>query len=146
MTRGKRHPPELRAQVVAAIMSGTGVREAARQFGVDPTMASRWVQAGVATIAAQEKERDLHALVVEYLVTGFRAMINQAEVFGDPAYCRTQSANDLAISHGVLGDKLAGVAATAQALGLVGAKAAAAADDRAAESRELAAAQAPEAT
>src|SRR5262252_1885947 len=93
---------------------------AALQFNVDKSLLSRWVSAAELQPVATVKRPDLQELIAHYLDVGFRAMITQAEVFGDPAYCRTQSANDLAIAHGVLGDKLAGVAATAQALGLIG--------------------------
>ena len=53
-------------------------------------------------------------------VDRYARMSFDVEVFADPDYCRMQDADTLAISHGVLGDKLAGIAATAQALGLVG--------------------------
>lgn len=120
MTRGVPHPAELRAQVVAAVLAGASIAQVAAQFNLDKGLVSRWVQNNGLQPVATEKRTDLQALIARYLEVGFRAMIAQAEVLGDPEYCRTQSANDLAISHGVLGDKLAGVAATAQALGLIG--------------------------
>jgi hypothetical protein len=61
----------------------------------------------------------LGELIVEYMVVGLEAMIAQARVFGDPEYCRRQDAGALAISHGVLTDKLTGIAATAKTLGVV---------------------------
>lgn len=70
-------------------------------------------------LIATKKEPADADLILTYLRTGLRAMIVQAEVFADPVYCRAQTAADLAIAHGVLGDKLAGVAATAQAMGLL---------------------------
>ena len=69
----------------------------------------------------QKRESELD-LIMDYFHAALRAMRVQAEVFGDPEYCRAQSANDLGIAHGILGDKLAGIAATAQALGLIGAQ------------------------
>jgi hypothetical protein len=42
-------------------------------------------------------------------------------VFGDEHYCRAQDADKLAIAHGVLGDKFAGIATTAASLGLIAA-------------------------
>ena len=76
------------------------------------------MQAGNVPLVRTEKT--LTDLILDYLQTGFRAMIVQAEVYADEHYCRAQDADKLAIAHGVLGDKLAGVAATAQALGLIG--------------------------
>jgi hypothetical protein len=71
-----------------------------------------------------KKTEDDGELIMAYFRAALRAMASQAEVFGDPAYCRTQDAHNLAIAHGVLGDKLAGIATTAQALGLLGTHAA----------------------
>lgn len=119
MPRGVPHSPELRAQVVAAVLAGTTIAAAARQFGLNKALVSRWAAGGLQPVATEKRE-DLQTLIARYLDAGFRALIVQAEVLGDPEYCRAQAANDLAISHGVLGDKLAGVAATAQALGLIG--------------------------
>jgi transposase len=45
MARGIAHPPELRAAVVAAVQGGASVRQAARQFGVNAGLVSRWVAA-----------------------------------------------------------------------------------------------------
>jgi hypothetical protein len=122
MTRGVPHPPELRAEVIAAVMAGSTISETALQFGLDKGLVSRWVAAeplhGVAT--QKIPDFDLESLIRRYLDVGFRAMISQAEVMCDPSYSRAQDADKLAIAHGVLGDKLAGVAATAQALGFLG--------------------------
>jgi hypothetical protein len=120
MTRGVAHPPELRTDVVNAVLAGMPIREAARQFGLDPTLVSRWVAAGVAGIATQKNESDAE-LIMRYFRTAIRAMITQAEVFGDEHYCRAQDADKLAIAHGVLGDKFAGIATTAASLGLIAA-------------------------
>jgi len=119
MTRGVAHPPELRAEVIAAVLAGTTITQAALQFNLDKGLVSRWVT-GLQAVATEKISPPLEQLIVEYLLTGFRAMISQAEVMSDPEYCRRQDADKLAIAHGVLGDKLAGVAATAQALGIVG--------------------------
>jgi len=122
MTRGVPHSPELRAQVIAAVLAGTSIAQAALQFGLSKSLVSEWASAdfSVRTVRTEKISPPLEQLIREYLLTGFRAMIAQAEVFSDPAYCRTQDADKLAIAHGVLGDKLAGVAATAQALGIAG--------------------------
>lgn len=117
MTRGVAHPPELRAEVVAAVLAGMSIVQAAAQFNLDKGLVSRWVSAAGLQPVATEKRPDLQQLILDYLALGFRAMIAQTEVFADPDYCRRQDADKLAIAHGVLGDKLAGVAATAQALG-----------------------------
>jgi hypothetical protein len=120
MPRGVAHPPELRAQVVAAVLAGSSIAQVAREFGLNKSLVATWMERGEVRTVRTEKKTDLQLLIVHYLDVGFRAMISQAEVFADPDYCRSQDADKLAIAHGVLGDKLAGVAATAQALGLIG--------------------------
>jgi hypothetical protein len=120
MTRGVAHPPELRAQVVAAVLAGSTQAQAAAEFGVDVSVVSRWVNAGLQPIAIEKKHVDTDTeLVMTYFRSAVRAMIVQANVFADEQYCRIQEADKLAIAHGVLGDKFVLVAAAAQALGLI---------------------------
>jgi hypothetical protein len=120
MTRGVAHPQELRAQVVAAVLAGTTVAEAARQFGVSKSLASEWSQsAEVRTIRTEKMVSDAE-LIMGYFRAALRAMIAQAELFADDDYCRRQDADKLALAHGILGTKLAGIAETAQSLGLIG--------------------------
>jgi LPS sulfotransferase NodH len=120
MTRGVAHSAELRTQVIAAVLAGMGISEAAREFGVDKASVSEWVsRARVGLFPTLKNESDAD-LVMRYFRTAIRAMITQAEVFGDEQYCRAQEADKLAIAHGVLGDKFAGIATTAASLGLIG--------------------------
>jgi len=119
MTRGVAHPPELRAQVVAAVLAGMSVMQAAKEFHLDHGLVSRWVANPVQPLAREKSQPDSE-LIMTYFRSALRAMIVQAEVFADDEYCRRQDADKLAIAHGVLGTKLAGVSETAQALGLIG--------------------------
>jgi hypothetical protein len=120
MTRGVAHSPELRARVVAAVLAGATIPDVAAQFNLDQSLVWRWVQTpSLQPIARQKTETDTD-LVMRYFRTAIRAMITQAEVFGDEQYCRAQDADKLAIAHGVLGDKFAGIATTAASLGLIG--------------------------
>src|SRR5262252_9041010 len=119
MTRGVPHPDELRAQVVAAVLAGSSIGQAARDFGLDKGLVSRWV-AGLQPLATQKRHETDTELIMAYCRAALRTLIAQTDVFGDEQYCRAQEADKLAIAHGVLADKLVGVAATAQALGLIG--------------------------
>jgi len=119
MTRGVPHSPELRAQVIAAVLAGMSVMQAAKEFHLDHGLVSRWVANPVQPIAREKSQPDSE-LIMTYFRSALRAMIVQAEVFADDEYCRRQDADKLAIAHGVLGTKLAGVSETAQALGLIG--------------------------
>jgi hypothetical protein len=119
MTRGVPHSDELRAQVLAAVNAGSSIGQAARDFGLDKGLVSRWV-ASLQPIATQKRQPTDTDLIMQYFRAALRTLIAQTEVFGDEQYCRSQEADKLAIAHGVLADKLVGVAATAQALGLIG--------------------------
>ena len=57
------------------------------------------------SVITQKKHR-IQALMLEYLEAGLNAQIAQAYVTSDPNYINRQSAESLAILHGVLGDKL----------------------------------------
>lgn len=120
--RGKAHPPEIRSQVEALLLAGRSQSDVCAQTGLDSGLVSRWA-AGLGDrlqqVAARKKET-YSDLIMMYFSAALRAMAAQAEVFGDPNYCRSQDADKLAIAHGVMGDKLAGIATTAQALGLIG--------------------------
>ena len=118
------HPAHIRAEAVAAVLAGEPLSDVARRYGLPKGTLGNWMAdvdpQGLERLRTLQKRPSLDQLIGDYLVIGFRAMISQAEVFSDPAYCRSQDADKLAIAHGVLGDKLAGVAAAAQALGFLG--------------------------
>lgn len=122
MARGKAHPPELRASAEALLLAGHSQAEVVSithlpQRTVSHVAARLGPQ--LAQVGLQKKEA-YGDLIMGYFSAALRAMTSQAEVFGDPDYCRSQDADKLGIAHGILGDKLAGIATTAQALGLLG--------------------------
>lgn len=124
MPRGRAHPPELRASAEALLLAGHSQAEVCDITRLDSGLISRWAKhlaPQLQQVAAKKEESDAD-LIMGYFRAALRAMISQAEVFGDPAYARSQNVRDLAISHGVIGDKLAGIATTAQALGLIGSR------------------------
>jgi transposase-like protein len=58
MPRGIPHSAELRAQVVAAILAGTTVAQAARQFKLSKQTVSRWAaEPSVGTIGTDQRAR-----------------------------------------------------------------------------------------
>jgi hypothetical protein len=125
MSRGRAHPPALRASVEALLMAGKTQAEVCAATGLDSGLVSRWagkLEPQLQQVAVEKKEV-YGDLIMGYFTAALRAMTSQAEVAGDPDYCRTQDADKLAIFHGVIGDKLAGIATTAQALGLIGTRA-----------------------
>ena len=95
MTRGVAHPPELRAQVVAAVMAGMTIVQAAAHFNLDHSLVSRWV----AQVAHDQRARDpetigdlLYDLVAEHVAT-LRAQLQAA---AQPTWLEKQPAAELA--------------------------------------------------
>lgn len=124
MTRGRAHPPEIRANAEAMLLAGHSQSEVCDATGLDSGLVSRWAAklGPQLQILAEKKLQSDADLIMGYFRGVLRALTAQTEVFSDPEYCRRQEADKLAIAHGILGDKLAGIATTAQALGLIGAQ------------------------
>ena len=101
MTRGVAHPDELRAQVVAAVLAGATIAQAARQYGLSKQTVSRWAaESGVGTLGTESGAREdgptledlLLDLVAEHAIT-LRAELQAA---ARPDWLEKQSAADLA--------------------------------------------------
>jgi hypothetical protein len=126
MTRGKAHPPELRARAEALLLAGKSQSDVCDATRLPKQTVSR-IAAGLGDRLGQigtEKKEAVNDLIMGYFRAALRAMISQAEVASDPEYTRKHDPDKVAILHGVIGDKLAGIATTAQALGLIGPQAA----------------------
>ncbi len=126
MTRGRAHPPTLRAAAESLLLLGKTQAEVCQITGLPARTVSHMAARLGPQLAelGQSKKETYQDLIMGYFSAALRAMISQAEVFGDPEYCRSHDPDKLAIAHGVIGDKLAGIATTAQALGLIGTQAA----------------------
>jgi len=101
MTRGVAHPPELRAQVVAAVLAGTTVAQAAAQFKLDKGLVSRWVAttAPVATVATRQRARDpetVAELLFDLVADHVQALRVQLQAASRAEWLAQQSAADLA--------------------------------------------------
>lgn len=126
MARGRAHPPELRASAEALLLAGRSQSEVCNITGLEKSSVSRIASKlgdRLQQVATVKKEA-YGELIMGYFSAALRAMISQAEVAGDPEYTRKHDPDKVAILHGVIGDKLAGIATTAQALGLIGPQAA----------------------
>jgi hypothetical protein len=120
MPRGVAHPPEVRARAHSLLLAGHSQAEVIEETGLGKAVVCRLAaELGdqLERVGTKTVETDAE-LIMAYFRAALRAMRSQVEVLGDPDYCRTQRADALAIAHGVIGDKLAGIATTAQTLGL----------------------------
>ena len=122
MTRGVAHPPEVRAEAEELLLEGLSQAEVCRRTGL-PAMTvndlARKLGSRLVEVRTRKKAYDLD-LVMDLYRASMRAMIAIATLYADDAYARQYEPDKLAIAFGVMGDKLAGVATTAHALGLIG--------------------------
>lgn len=121
MSGGAGHSDDTRAAVLAALQLGESVKGVSRTYRVTPQTVRRWRDEagamGITPVSPPDhspKKRDLGVLVGEYLAAGLAALAAQAVVAADPEWIKKQPADQLAIFHGVLADKLIRVLAAVQ--------------------------------
>lgn len=99
---------EVRAAVMAALLTGQSVAEIAAQYNIPEGTVKSWKSrqkdSSVATVATPKKA-EIGDLLLDYLHTMLRALRVQAEHFGDKSWLTKQTAADLAVLHGVSVDK-----------------------------------------
>ena len=103
------HSSEMRAQVIAALMQGQGVRDVARQFGISCGTVSGWRKdAGLNgdTPIKSEKRAEIDELLVTYLTQSLTTLRVQAEQLRDKKWLAKQPAESVAVLHGVMFDKV----------------------------------------
>lgn len=99
---------QLKAQCIAALLAGQTPSEVSRAFGVPVGTLKSWKSRqrneSVATVATEKRER-IGDLLLDYLTVTLETLTAQQRVFADEAWLKTQSAEELAVLHGVSVDK-----------------------------------------
>jgi len=91
---------------VAEVLAGRGVREVAREYGVDPGLVSRWVtDARNATPHARTRE-ELAELIYDAVAETVKTLTARAVVTRREDWIEKQSAADLAILAGTEWDRV----------------------------------------
>lgn len=108
---------ETKAQVIAKILLGHSVSQIAEDHGIPYSTVATWkakalnVDVETQQISIQKKENDediksrISSKLLVYLEANIDAAIAQLKVFSDPNWIREQSAQEMAILHGVMSDK-----------------------------------------
>ena len=100
MPRGVAHPPELRAQAIAAVLAGMSIAQVAAQFKLNKGLVSRWAQqAELQPVATEQRARELPTLedlIVELLATNLQTLRLQLQAATRPEWLEKQSAAELA--------------------------------------------------
>lgn len=106
MAAGQAHSPEMRAQVLAALLAGQSVHQAARDFKISRATVSRWRnENGIASRVEPQKAEEIGDLLIDYVRENLATLRVQLETFRDPVWLKKQSAGEAAVLHGVLVDK-----------------------------------------
>jgi len=110
MSRGLAHPPELRAQAVAAVLAGASVAATARQFGLSKQTVSRWVnETAGGTLETRQRARDpetIGDLIYDLIVIHLEAISRQLQAVSRPEWLAKQTAADAAQLLGAERDSL----------------------------------------
>jgi transposase-like protein len=124
----REYSPEVKAAVMAALLSGQSASSAAKEYGIPRGTVAAWrtrdaepFVALVATDAAQKKQEEaraeIKALVLELLIAQLKSQIAMANHAADKEWLHKQFADGLAVLYGVGNDK---VFRMLEALGSVG--------------------------
>ena len=104
-----KYTPEVKASVMAALMSGQGVPEIAKEYEMPASTIRSWKSrqfqgASVAYVATEKKEQ-VGDLLIEYLRANLETLRIQVQFFRTLEWLEKQPAADLAVLHGVMTDK-----------------------------------------
>jgi len=106
MAKRRTYDPAVKAQVLAALLTGQGAEKVAEQYKIPVGTAKSWKAkakgpGGVATL----KKEEIGELLLGYLAVSLATLKKQAEFFADETWLRKQEASSVAVLHGVLADK-----------------------------------------
>lgn len=99
---------EVRAAVIAALLAGQAPAEVARAYNVPAATIRSWKSRTLkpaAPIVAETARSKIGEMLLEYLAELIQSLRAQVAVHGEPAWLRRQSAEGLAVLHGVSVDK-----------------------------------------
>lgn len=101
---GKEYSAEVKAAVMSALMQGQSIGSVAKEYQIPKTTVSRWKNNGV-PLDSTQKNAEIGDLLLEYLRENLKALRAQAIQFQDREWLKKQSADSVAVLHGVMTDK-----------------------------------------
>ena len=115
MPRGKAHPPEVRAAVVAALVTGARLCDVCTEFDVPERTAQQWRDEAIGASrlvrvtgdeARIRRELDLEQLVGDLVASSISALVAQAGFAAERGWFTAQDASGIAEYRGVEFDRL----------------------------------------
>jgi len=102
----RQHEPELKAQVVAALLTGQSIDAVAETYRIPRSTVGGWSAAlNRDNLISDTKKEAIGDLILAYLTTALETLSIQAKAFADREWLKQQSASEVAVLHGVLADK-----------------------------------------
>jgi hypothetical protein len=100
------HDEATKAAVMAALLTGQSINFAAKVYKIPRGTVASWSRelARDHTVSSEKKEI-IGDLLFDYLAANLKSLRIQAEHFGDKAWLNRQTADALAVLHGVTVDK-----------------------------------------
>lgn len=120
MARGKAHPPELKAAVLAALLIGQSVDAVAEEYSLPADTVRNWsreAKTAAQLLATEKGGLDIGERIAHYLDKSLETLAVQVEHFRDREWLGRQDAADAAVLHGVLVDKVVRILQAAEAAG-----------------------------
>lgn len=108
MSRKKEHSEEVKAQVLASLLSGESITSVAHKYKIPPGTIKSWKNRQDATpvaLVATTKREEIGGLLIGFLEKSIRSLSVQVEQFGDKTWLQNQSAADLTELFGSLTDR-----------------------------------------
>ncbi len=99
MPRGVAHSPELRTEVVAAVLAGITLAQAARRYGIAKRTIANWVESaklGTDGTDQRTREAELWESLVDLVSAHIATIHAQLQAASRPAWVEKQSAAELA--------------------------------------------------
>lgn len=105
----REYSPEVKAAVMAALLTGQSVSSISKEYKIPKGTVSGWKDVtetlgGSQGVATQKREQ-ISDLLFDYLVANLKSIRVQVEHFGDKTWLTKQTADALAVLHGVTVDK-----------------------------------------
>lgn len=109
----REYSPEVKAQVLAALLAGQSASSIAKQFDIPRGTVAAWqarktdpVVATVAANAAQKKQAEIQELILDLLIAQLRSQIAMADHLADKDWLMQQDAAALGAALGISNDKV----------------------------------------
>ena len=112
----REYSPEVKAQVMAALLAGQSASSIAKEFGIPRGTVISWqerkvqpILGGVATDASdasQKRQGEINVLILDLVIAQLKSQIAMAEHAGDKKWLTLQDASAVAMLLGVSNDKI----------------------------------------